>query len=194
MKHFLKVFIESVGFPGGASDKEPTCQSRRCKRHGFDPWVRKIPSRRAWQATPIFLPGESHGQGSLVGYCPWGCKELDTTEATKCSHALNLTISLLFFMFYFVGHKVCGISALQPGTEPLPPALEGEVLTIGRPGRSLLCFLYFHNQPQPSALFLKQLSFLILPASCPMPRVCVCVYHTHGHQSSTTSQKSLYKG
>ena len=49
------------GFPSGASGKEPTCQFRRHKRCGFDPWVKKIPWRRAWQSTPIFLPGESHG-------------------------------------------------------------------------------------------------------------------------------------
>ena len=39
---------------------------------GFDPWIRKIPWRRKWQPTPIFLPGKSHGQRSLVGYSPWG--------------------------------------------------------------------------------------------------------------------------
>ena len=44
--------------------------------------VRKIPWRRACQPTPVFLPGEFHGQRSLVGYSPWGRKELDTTEAT----------------------------------------------------------------------------------------------------------------
>ena len=49
-------------------------------RDGFDPWVRKIPWRRAWQPTPVFLPGESHGQRSLVGYSPWDHKELNTTE------------------------------------------------------------------------------------------------------------------
>ena len=48
----------------------------------FDPWVRKAPWRRKWQPTPIFLPGESHGQRSLVGYSPWGHKESDTTERT----------------------------------------------------------------------------------------------------------------
>ena len=48
-----------LGFPGGASGKVPACQHRRRKRHGFAPWVRKIPWRRAWQPTPIFLPGES---------------------------------------------------------------------------------------------------------------------------------------
>ena len=58
----------SLGFPGGASGKEPACQCRRCKRTGFNPWVGKIPWRRAWQPAPVFLPGESHGQRSLVGY------------------------------------------------------------------------------------------------------------------------------
>ena len=43
-------------------------------RHEFDSWVGKIPWRRKWQATPVFLPGKSHGQRSLVGYSPWGCK------------------------------------------------------------------------------------------------------------------------
>ena len=47
---------------------------------GFDPWVGKIPWRRAWQPTPVFLPGESHGQRSLRGYSPWGHEESDTTE------------------------------------------------------------------------------------------------------------------
>ena len=60
----------SLGFPGGASGKESACQCRRQKRRGFNPWVSKIPWRRAWQPTPVFLPGESHGQRSLVGYNP----------------------------------------------------------------------------------------------------------------------------
>ena len=49
-------------------------------RQGFDPWIGKIPWKRAQQPTPGFLPGEPHGQRSLVGYSPWGCKELDTTK------------------------------------------------------------------------------------------------------------------
>ena len=58
-------------------------QCRSHRRCGFDPWVRKIPLRRACQLTPVYLPGESHGQRSLAGYSPWGCKESDTTEATE---------------------------------------------------------------------------------------------------------------
>ena len=49
---------------------------------GSVPASRKMPWRRKWQPTPVFLPGESHGQRSLVGYSPWGLKELETTEAT----------------------------------------------------------------------------------------------------------------
>ena len=48
----------------------------------FDPWVRKIPWRRAWQPTPVFFLGESNGQRSLEGYSSGGCKELDMTKAT----------------------------------------------------------------------------------------------------------------
>ena len=55
-----------LGFPGGASGQEPACQCRRC---GFNPWVEKILCRRAWQSTPVLLPGESHGQ-SLAGHSP----------------------------------------------------------------------------------------------------------------------------
>ena len=68
------------GFPSGASGKESICQQRRSKRPEFDPWVGKIPWRRAWQPTPVFLPGEYHGQRSLVGYSPWGFTKLDMIE------------------------------------------------------------------------------------------------------------------
>ena len=50
------------------------------RRPMFDPWVRKIPWRRKWQPTPVLLPGESLGGRRLVGYSPWGRKELDMTE------------------------------------------------------------------------------------------------------------------
>ena len=67
-------YMEVQGFPDGANGKEPICQRKRCKRCGFDPWVGMIPWRRAWQHTSVFLPGESHGQRSLTGYSPWGCR------------------------------------------------------------------------------------------------------------------------
>ena len=66
--------MHGIVLPWWLSDKESAYQ---CRRQGFNPWVRKIPWRRAWQPTPVF-PGESHGQRSLVG--SWGCKELEMTE------------------------------------------------------------------------------------------------------------------
>ena len=63
--------------------KNPPANSGGHKRHGFGPWVGKIPWRRVWQPTPVFLPGESHGQRSLVGYSPRVHKGSDTTEATQ---------------------------------------------------------------------------------------------------------------
>ena len=67
--------------PANAGDEEDC---------GFDPWVRKISWKRAWQSTPVFLPGESQGQRTLVGYSPWGRTESDTTEATSYAHELTL--------------------------------------------------------------------------------------------------------
>ena len=54
--------------------------SLHCGRPGLDPWVGKIPWRKEWQPTPVFLPREFHEQRSSAGYSPWGCKELDTTQ------------------------------------------------------------------------------------------------------------------
>ena len=59
--------LQAQGFPGGPSCKESACQRRRHKRGRFNPLVGKIPWRRKWQPTPVFLLGESHGQRSLVG-------------------------------------------------------------------------------------------------------------------------------
>ena len=66
-----------MGFPGGLDSKESAFNVRRLR---LDPWVGKIPWRRDWQPTPVFLPRESHGQRSLVDYSPWGHKELDMTK------------------------------------------------------------------------------------------------------------------
>ena len=88
----------SWGFPGDTSGKEPTCQCRRRKKHGLDPWIEKVSWRRAQRPTPVFLPGESSGQRSLVGYSPW-VAESDTTEATlhACTHGVALACHLFLY-------------------------------------------------------------------------------------------------
>ena len=63
----LNMIPSNLGFLHGAGGKEPACQCRRRTRCGFNPWVKKIPWRSAWQPIPVFLPGESHEQRSLVG-------------------------------------------------------------------------------------------------------------------------------
>ena len=72
-----------TGLPGGSDSKElPAIQEL---------WVRFLvwgdPWRREWLPTPLFLPGESHGQRSLAGYSPWGCKESDVTNQLTHTHA-----------------------------------------------------------------------------------------------------------
>ena len=98
--------VDDNGLPTRCSCKESCCQCRRCKRHGFGPWIRKIPWRKKWQRTPVFLPGESHGQWSLVGYSPWGFKELDMAVHAHMGmwrkmgefHGLGLEVGYLPFV------------------------------------------------------------------------------------------------
>ena len=89
---FTKHYQHS-GLPWWFSGKESVCQYRRC---GSDPWVRKIPWRRKWQLTLLFLPGKSHGEKSLVGYSPWGHKGLDTTEYWAHTHKWRFMTSPLW--------------------------------------------------------------------------------------------------
>ena len=74
LKYFFKTVMYNMGFPGGSVvlKKKSICQSRRFR---FSPWVGKIPWRTKWQATPIFLPGESLGWRSLAGYNLWRLKK-----------------------------------------------------------------------------------------------------------------------
>ena len=78
------------GLPRWLSGKESACQARRCR---FSPWVRKILCRRKWQPTPVFLPGKSHGQRSLVGYSPWSQKSLTRLSDLTTTAALVMKVS-----------------------------------------------------------------------------------------------------
>ena len=92
--------------PRLCTGKESTCQRRRCRLH---PWVGKIPWRRKWQPTPVFLPGKSHGQRSLMGYNLWDRRESDMTEQLwACTHTpvmyeifLYRVLSLFFYISRF---------------------------------------------------------------------------------------------
>ena len=104
---------EALVFPGGSVSKESTCNagdSLQCRRPCFDSWVEKIPWRRKWQPTPVFLPGKSHGQRNLVGYSPWDHKRIRHGLATKQQNlsfktieskitTLNKQLADTFFLF-----------------------------------------------------------------------------------------------
>ena len=82
------------GFLGSSDGKESACN---VGDSGSNLWVGKIPRRKKWQHTPVFLPGKFHGQRSLVGYSPWGHKELDPTEKLECTHTHTHTHTRHFF-------------------------------------------------------------------------------------------------
>ena len=93
-------------------------------RAGFDPWVRKIPWRREWQPTLVFLPGEFHEQKSLVGYSPCGLKELDTTE--------RLTLSLFRYIRLWCNMKknVVNMYITQYSVNTILPSLSISLLSM----------------------------------------------------------------
>ena len=76
LKRIYSIVLGS-GFSGSSGGKESACYAGH---PGLIPGSGRSPWRRKWQPTPVFLPGKSHGQRSLAGYSPWGCKESDTTE------------------------------------------------------------------------------------------------------------------
>ena len=85
LMHILWPFLHTYsmsyrGFLDGSVVKESACQYGRCRSCQFNLWAGKIPWRRAWQPTPIFLHGDPHGQRNLVGYSPLGRKESDMTK------------------------------------------------------------------------------------------------------------------
>ena len=117
----------SLGLLRWLSGKEPSCQCRRVKRHGFNPWVRKIPWRRKWSPTPVFLPGESYGQLGLASYHPQGRNEQDMTEATQhtqCIVQFNVCRFLKERIIFVEGETVTRLS-------PLPCKSHQSILSQG---------------------------------------------------------------
>ena len=81
--------------------KESTGQCGRLERRGLDPWVRKIPWRRKWQPTLVFLPGKFHGQRSLVSYSPWSCRESNMMwHDGEWMYAANIIYIYIYICFW----------------------------------------------------------------------------------------------
>ena len=110
-----------MGFPGGSEGKASASNAGKPR---FDPWAGKIPWRRKRQPTPVFLPEESHGRRSLVGYSPRGHKESDTTEW--------LHFHFLFILYHCVSFLTVPCSAWilvpWPGIGPALPVLKAQCL------------------------------------------------------------------
>ena len=90
---FLVVNITVLRLPLYLSGKEPVCQCRRCKRRGFDPWIRKIPWRRKWQPAPVFLLENPMDRGAW--WATWGHKsqtQLSTHRHTTALHDLRTCV------------------------------------------------------------------------------------------------------
>ena len=112
---FCNDYVSHSHFPSGTNGKETTCQCRRHNRNRFDPWVRKISWRRKWKPTPVFLPGESHGQKSLGGLRSTGSQrvgynwsDLAHTRMHRCTFTQRLQ------MFWFkITHRGPSVNSLR---------------------------------------------------------------------------------
>src|SRR5574337_262454 len=99
--------------PKWCSGKESAFQCRRCKRVGFNPWVGKIPWRRKWQPTPVFLPGKFHEQRSLAGRLPsTGSQKSDSLAKFIDFVDLIKELPLCFINFLYFLFSILLISAL----------------------------------------------------------------------------------
>ena len=179
-----------MGFPGGASGKEPICQCRTHKRHGFDPWVGKN-WRRKWQPTPVFLPEEIHGPRSLAGYSPWGHKASHRTERP----ALSLPIRTRQRVSPGVFFRGCSATVPIPPTGPLWVSSSASGRSLSSPcfprhkvqeERTRVQALYGRNAASPPPIWIGK------PVACPLsPATC-------GPQSvgppSPTSQRRTRHG
>ena len=123
---YLYMYV-CMGFSRWLSGTELTCQCRRCKRHGFYPWVGKISWSRKWQPTPVLLPGKFHGQRSLVGYYPCCHKKSDMTEHTHththtcvCVCVCILTFSLFITKNVYVIKHDLYVPYLDLSPWPVP--------------------------------------------------------------------------
>ena len=87
--------------------KGSACQCRRC---GFNPWAWKIPRRRKWLPTPVFLPRQSHRRRSLAGFSPWRCKRVGHDLVTKQQQMIE---QFLFIQQIFIAYLVCTVSLLS---------------------------------------------------------------------------------
>ena len=122
------VFSRYMGLPWWYSGEESTCQGRG---RGFTPWVGKIPWRRAWQPTPVFLPGEAHGQRSQAGCRPRGRKESRRTEriahtsstprtGLAGSHGSSISVSKCLRSLHTVPHRAVPVYSLASSAGGLP--------------------------------------------------------------------------
>ena len=73
---------------------------KQCRRLGFDSWLRKIPWRRQWQPTPVFLLGKSHGQRSLAGYTVHRVTKSDWSTEYTCTHMIIVIITVILIVYY----------------------------------------------------------------------------------------------
>ena len=177
---FIMMFL---GFPGGSDGKESACKARDLSSI---PGLGRFPWRRSWQPTPVFLPGDSHGQKSLVSYSPWGHRESHMTEHLSAhththTHTHNVTGNSLGFLspwcdiFYplktFSSNMYSVPSSLSSLGTQLQVGMVDDLLFSHMSLKSVLVFPL-------SFLSVLHSGWLLLTHVCPRCTVWICINQT----------------
>ena len=110
---FSEPYRLQEGFPGGTSGKEPTCQCRRLKRYRFDFWVGKIPWRRSWQPSPVFLPRESPWTKEPGGLQSMGLKSRTRMKWLGMHTGTRAIRTLAFFWAFYLSEAIEGLELIM---------------------------------------------------------------------------------
>ena len=141
---FFQVQYPLIGLPRWHSRKWIHPKMQETKRCGFNLWVRNICWIRKWKPILLFLPGEFHGQRSLMGYSPWGCKEADITEHTHThTHTHKHWLPVLIHLKLFTTRKMK--LSVVPSYHPSPwlcPGLTTLVLWVKKAFRRFISNKY----------------------------------------------------
>ena len=141
---------------GCPESSESACRRRGC---GVNPWVEKIPLRRKLQPIPVFLPGKSHGQKSLAGYSPWGCKrvghDLATIQQQPLEEIRNESIPKLSNIFLLLPSMWIPYRGVQDRSQD--DWVSYDLVSISKldPRKHASFAMYIHKKSQPACLWLK---------------------------------------
>ena len=163
----MQTWIDCLSLTRWRSGKESTCQWRRCRRHGFSPWVGKIPRRRKQQPAAIFLPGESHGQRSLGATVHWFAQ--NWTRLSNSRHArfwMNYLLSQWLSFFLCKNTLIVRIPWVKPWAHTTVHNNSSLIITSTLTTSWESSYLHFLDKVTPATIYWVQSFIEFLQQAC----------------------------